>query len=162
MRSERVPLGRPHFVFTLTENGRESLPGHQLHLVAAVIEAVRDLSPADTQGRTGREVAALVFERFSARLVAQCRRVVTASDLDSRVEQTLEVLSVAGLEFELDRCEEGYLVRGGACPCTRLLTSAEACGHEAGVLSGLIGSEVVMVQAAGNHESPAYLVRAAL
>lgn len=158
MRSERLPLGRPHFVFTLTESGKESLPRHQLHLVMAVIDAILELTPEDTSGRDGKEVAALVFERLAEHLVARCRSVVTAPDLDRRLEQTIEVLSSSGLDFEIAACDEGYVVHGAGCPCMRLLSESEECVHEAGVLSGLIGAEVERMADEAAH-SRSYLVR---
>jgi predicted ArsR family transcriptional regulator len=159
MRSERVPLGRPHFVFRLTETGLESVPRHQMHLVATVIDAILELAPSDTEGHDGKEVAALVFDRLAEHLVAQCQGEVTASELNRRVEQAVEVLSEAGLDFDFAPCAEGYLVQGAGCPCMRLLTGSGECVHEAGVLSGLIGTEVERVESPEVVNSRAYLVR---
>ena len=160
MRSERVPLGRPHFVFRLTESGQEALPRHQMHLVVALLQSILALTPDDTRGRSGREVAPLVFDRLVDHLVADCRPVVTAPDLDRRVEQALEVLSDAGLEFDLATCDEGFIVQGGNCLCSRLLPGLGECGHELDVLAGLLGASVERMDGSESPKSAAYLVRA--
>ena len=159
MRSERVPLGRPHYVFQLTETGQEALPRHQMHLVVALLQAVLALTPEDTRDRTGREVAALVFDRLVEHLVAGCRSVVTAPNLDRRVEQALEVLSDAGLEFDLAPSDEGFVVQGGNCLCTRLLPGLGDCGHELDVLVGLLGASVERLHGPESPNSSVYLVR---
>jgi predicted ArsR family transcriptional regulator len=159
MRSERVPLGRPHFVFSLTSIGLDTVLGHQMHLVSAVLDTILDLTPADTTGKAGKQIAALVFDRLAEHLVVRCRGVVTAPDVDRRVEQAVEVLAVAGIDFELEPCEEGYRVQGAGCPCERLLHGAGECCHEAAVLSGLIGLEVERVEGGETEASRAYLVR---
>ncbi len=159
MRSERVPLGRPHFVFTLTETGLESVPGHQMHLVAAVIDAILELTPADTAGRSGKEIAALVFDRLAEHLVSRCQGGVTEPVLSRRIQQVVEVLSMAGVDFDLAPCDEGYMVQGAGCPCMRLLSGLGECVHEADVLSGLIGVEVERVESPEIVNSRSYLVR---
>ncbi len=159
MRSERVPLGRPHFVFSLTETGMESVPGHQMHLVSAVLEAILELTPQDTAGKSGKEIAPLVFDALAEHLVARCQGVVTAPELSRRVAQAIEVLSVAGVDFELEPCAEGYLVQGAGCPCARLLSSVAQCEHEADVLSGLLGVDVERIERTEAEDSRAYLVR---
>jgi len=159
MRSERVPLGRPHFVFTLTERGMEALPGHQMHLIAAVLDAILALTAAETEGKSGKEVAALVFDRMAEQVVSSCRPVVSALELDRRIEQAVEVLTEAGLGFEMASCDEGYVLQGGGCPCMRLLSGSGECGHEAGVLTGLIGVGVERLEAPEVTNSRSYLVR---
>ena len=159
MRSERVPLGRPHFVFTATERGLEALPGHQMHLIAAVLDAILTLTPADTESKSGKEVASLVFDRLAEHVVSRCRPVVTSPELARRVEQAVEVLADAGLDFEMATCEEGYVVQGGGCPCMRLLSGSGECVHEAGVLAGLIGVGVERMAAPEAANSRSYLVR---
>jgi predicted ArsR family transcriptional regulator len=159
MRSERVPLGRPHFVFTLTEAGLEALPRHQLHLIAAVLDTILALTPADTSGRSGKQIASMVFDRLAELLVSRCQPVVTSPELHRRLEQAVEVLVDAGLDFELTDCDEGYIVQGGVCPCVRLLSDARECVHEVDLLSELIGASVQPIEESESQRSHAYLVR---
>lgn len=159
MRSERVPLGRPHFVFRLTDAGMEALPRHQMHLIVALLQAVLVLTPEETTGKSGPEVAALVFDHLVEHLVSGCRSVVTAPDTNRRVHQALEVLSDAGLDFGISACDEGYVLEGGSCLCARFLSGESECTHELAVLAQLIGSPVERFKAAESAKSPAYLVR---
>lgn len=160
MRSERLPLGRPHFVFSLTDLGLEALPARQMYLVGAVLETILALTPVDTRGKDGMQVAVLVFDRLTERLVQQFRPVVTASELDRRVEQAVEVLATAGLEFEVAYREDGFVIRGGGCLCERLLSSGGGCSHEAGLLGGLIGAPVRRIEASEAGGARRYLVQA--
>jgi predicted ArsR family transcriptional regulator len=149
MRSERLPLGRPHFVFSLSARGLETLPGHQFHLVSAVLDTILTLTPADTAERAGRELAVLVFDRLADQIVWQCRPAITARTLPRRLEQALEVLREAGLDFEASQAEEGYVIEGAGCPCRRLLDGATGCPHEASLLSSLVGLPVERRDVAG-------------
>ena len=159
MRSERVPLGRPHFVFTLTEIGLEALPRHQMHLIAAVLDTILALTPADTLDKTGKDVAVLVFDRLAELVVSRCQPVVTSPELQRRLEQAVEVLADAGLTFELDACDEGYIVHGGVCPCVRFVSDARECLHEVDVLSCLVGAPVQALETGESARTHAYLVR---
>jgi len=159
MRSERLPLGRPHFVFTLSPAGREAQPGHHIHLVAAVLETILALTPADTDDRSGRQVAALVFDRMAGQLLSRSRPAVNAADLPGRLRQATDVLTGAGLEFALSAREEGYVVSGTGCPCTRLLSGSSECPHEPDVLSALAGVPVERLDSPERAGGRAYLVR---
>ena len=146
MRSERVPLGRPHFVFTLSEGGLDGLPGRQYRLVSAVLDTILALTPRDTRDRSGSDIAALVFDRLADQLLARCRPAVTATSIPDRLEQATEALGGAGLEFDVIAGEDGFIVTGAGCPCMRLISGIIECPHEARVLSGLIGVPVERVE----------------
>ena len=76
-----------------------------------------------------------------------------------RGDQAIEVLAVLGMDFESTRGAEGYLVRGGTCLCTRLLSGVVECHHEPEVLANLIGSAVERTAAVETGNTGAYLVR---
>jgi predicted ArsR family transcriptional regulator len=159
MRSERLPLGRPHFVFTLSEVGLEAQPGHHFHLVAAVLETILALAPKETAGRSGRQIAELVFDRLAEQLLLQCRPAVTAAGIPQRVQQAIEVLTAAGLDFEVSPREEGYVINGSGCPCTHLLSGMFECPHETEVLSALVGVPVERFEATDATTSRLLLLR---
>ena len=142
IRSERLPLGRPHFVFTLSDAGLEALPSHQFHFAYTALEQVLALTPEDTAGLSGKAIAVLVFDRLAEALLSQCQPAITAAGTARRIEQTLDVLIGAGIEFEFSARDEGYIISGPGCPCPRLLTGIDECPHEVEMLSALIGVPV--------------------
>lgn len=149
MRAERVPLGRPRFVFTISEDALEGLPGRQFRLVEAVLETILALTPRDTRSRSGREIAALVFDKLAARLLAECLPAVTATSPGERLAQGAKALSAAGLEFDVVTEGGGFVVKGLGCPCTRVLSGREECPHEARILSEMAGVPLRQVGASG-------------
>jgi predicted ArsR family transcriptional regulator len=142
IRSERLPLGRPHFVFTLSDAGLEVLPGHQFHFVYAALEQVLALTPEDTAGLSGKGIAVLVFDRLAEALLSQCQPAITAAGTPRRIEQALDLLIGAGVEFEFSVRDEACIISGPGCPCPRLLTGVAECPHETGMLSALLGVPV--------------------
>jgi predicted ArsR family transcriptional regulator len=152
MRSERLRLGRPHFVFTLSEEGLEGLPRSQFRFVAAVLETVLDLRPRDTRGRSGSQIAELVFDRLAHQLLKECTPAITGTSVAERLRQAVEALRAAGLDLDVSVQEDGYAVTGTGCPCSRLLSGSAECPHEARLLSGLVGAPLE------RREGPAPLV----
>jgi predicted ArsR family transcriptional regulator len=160
MRAVRRATGRPHFVFSLTAAGQDHLEAHHIRVTSRVVEELIALRPADTRGRSGREVASLVFERLAQRLAASCVPRVTARGLGERLQQALGALAEEGLAFEVTQQHDGYLLEGRGCPCRRIVDApGEACSHDQRLLSSLLEAEVEPANVDAATGGCAYLVR---
>jgi predicted ArsR family transcriptional regulator len=160
MRHVRRAAGRPHFVFTLTTAGHDALPHHHMRVTTGVIEELLALKPRDTKDKTGYELAYLVFDRMTGRLVKACKPSVTAEALPERLQQAVEALGSEGLEFHVSEHAGGYIVQGRGCPCRRIAgTPVEPCAHDQRLLSQLTGAHVDAIADPERPGVAAYLVR---
>lgn len=146
MRAERRPLGRPHFVFGLTDAGRDSLPEYQLRLALRVLQELLAFAPADTRHCSGRDIAVRVFDRLARRLAEECKPESEGSEPAQRLQRAIKALNHRGLSFELVTSDDGdFIVRGTGCPCQRLLSTEEndrGCSHDRSILGTLLETEV--------------------
>jgi predicted ArsR family transcriptional regulator len=160
MRHVRRAAGRPHFAFALTTAGHDALPHHHMRVTTGVIEELLALKPRDTKDKTGYELAYLVFDRLTGRLVRACKPRVTAATLQERLQQTIEALGDVGLEFQVTEHDSAYFVQGRGCPCRRLAgTPVEPCSHDQRLLSQLTGAQVDAIADPERPGIAAYLVR---
>jgi predicted ArsR family transcriptional regulator len=113
----RRATGRPHYVFRLTQAGRDLAPGHYVGVTELLLSELLALSAADTRGKDGAAVALLAFDRMTAALLRACEARVTAADLPDRLRQTVEALSVGGLMLDTEPRDGGYVVTVRDCPC---------------------------------------------
>jgi predicted ArsR family transcriptional regulator len=162
MRSERMPLGRPHFVFTLSEGALQDMPGRQFQLTTAVVDTILELKPRDTRGCSGSQIAALVLDRLAGQLLSHCRPAVTATQVPDRLQQAVDALASAGLDFQVSAAVDGYLVTGAGCPCTRLLTGRSECPHEVQVLTELVGLPLERTESPSARHHRSFLVRSSV
>jgi predicted ArsR family transcriptional regulator len=147
--SVRRPTGRPHYVFKLTQAGRDLAPGHYVGVTELLLSQLLALSPADTRDKDGAAVALLAFERMSASLLQDRERSVTASTLPDRLQQTVEALAAGGLMLETAPQPGGFMVTVRDCPC-RCAGSAQAavCQRSEAMLRSLLRCELRRDEAA--------------
>ncbi len=139
----RRATGRPHYVFTLTQAGRNLSPGHYIGSTVRVIGELLALRPADTRGKDGRGVALLTFERMTSSLLQACERRITASKLPERLRQAVEALADSGLVVEAAARRGGYLLKVRDCPCRWADSTREgACRQAEGLLSRLLRAPI--------------------
>jgi predicted ArsR family transcriptional regulator len=143
LQSVRRATGRPHYVFTLTQAGRNLLPGHYISITARMIRELLSLRPADTQGKDGRGVALLTFERMTSSLLQACERQVTAARLPERLRQAVDALAEGGLVVEAAAKRGGYLLKVRDCPCRWADSTREgACRQAESLLARLIKAPI--------------------
>src|SRR5688572_20820619 len=160
MRAVRRSAGRPHFAFTLTTAGHDALPHHHMRVTSGVIEELLALKARDTKDKTGYELAYLVYDRLTGRLVKTCKPQVTAEALPERLRQAVEALGREGLEFQVSEQDGAFVVQGRGCPCRRIAgTPVEPCAHDQRLLSLLTGGHVDAIADPERPGVAAYLVR---
>lgn len=157
--------GRPRYAFSITEAGADASPHHYIRLTQRLIEEIVTLSPQETEGCGGRELADLVFSKLADRLAAECGPRVGGGTLEERARSCVALLSEEGIDFEVDLHRAGtgapaqLRVLGRGCPCRRVAslghvraraagapeaapTQANDCAHDRRLLQLLLGARV--------------------
>ncbi len=158
----RRATGRPHYVFLLSESGEDLFPKHYVRITNRLIEEIVALTPEETTGRSGRELADVVFHKMAERLAQHIGARVHGLSLGERLETTLEALAEEGITFHVEREEGGYILVGHGCPCPRVADSyGQVCSHHRRLLSLLLDTEVTFLapESIGLNGYCAYRVR---
>ncbi len=141
---ERGGTGRPRHIFAITDSGSELFRQHYVRMTRRLLSEIVSLSTDETAGRSGAELADLIFAKMAERLAAEYRARVEGDTLAERVRSVAHLLSEEGLDFEVVEAPGGSSLLGRGCPCTRLLGEHDGvCDHDRVLLSRILGVEVV-------------------
>jgi DeoR family suf operon transcriptional repressor len=136
----RRSTGRPHYVFKLTQAGRDLAPGHYVGVTELLLSELLSLTRADTRGKDGTGVTLLAFERMNQALLRSCESRVTAPEMPERLDQTVEALAAGGMMLETEALQGGYVITVRDCPCHWAGSSREAlCKRSEALLGRLLG-----------------------
>jgi predicted ArsR family transcriptional regulator len=134
----RGRVGRPAFVYTLTERGQAAFPTNYAMLANLLLEELRTMAGAEALQRLLRRVSTRMAERYSDR--------VAGKTLLDRVKTTAEVLREHGCEVEL-RSENGeYFIEQCTCPYPEVARQHSAvCALEVGFVQQMTGADARLV-----------------
>ena len=139
----RGQTGRPRHLFSLTEAGADLFPHHYVRLTQRLLGEIVRLEASETAGRSGGDIAALVFEKMAERLATEYAPRVVGNTLEERVRSVVGLVADEGINFEVSLGEGGLRLLGRGCPCTRLGGGAAGtCDHDRVMLERLIGGRV--------------------
>ncbi|MPZ98193.1 MAG: helix-turn-helix domain-containing protein [Dehalococcoidia bacterium] len=143
----RGGTGRPKHIFHLTEAGAELFPHQYVRLTRRLVEAIAGLDGDETAGRSGTQIADLVFERMAQRVAREYAPRVSGDTLEARVRSMAALVAEEGLDFEVATVATGIQLLGRGCPCLRLVGGEEqharrACDHDRRMLEGVLGQPV--------------------
>lgn len=140
---ERGGTGRPRHIFAITDSGSELFRQHYVRMTRRLLNEIVSLSTDETAGRSGVELADLIFSRMAEHLAVEYRARVEGDTLVERVHSVARLLSEEGLDFEVAEAPDGARLLGRGCPCTRLLGEHDGtCDHDRLLLSRILGTEV--------------------
>ena len=161
----RGRTGRPRYAFSLTEAGADFFGHHYVRITRRLLHEIAALTPADTAGRDGSELAELVFRKLATRLAGEYAPRVQGVTLAERTRAAARLLEDEGFDFDV--VEDGGELRllGRGCPCRRLgqagngalstplpasdglpvrdgLPVSDSCDHDHELLETLIGGRI--------------------
>ncbi len=140
---ERQRLGRPHFVYTLTEKGEGSFHQHYDRIAMQLLDEVGRLDSAEIAGLSAEEKTALLFDKLADRFVARHRAQLDGLPLGQRVAAVAELLHAESGFAEWAATEHGFEIRDYNCFYRKLNGEDGApCRWHARVLRGLLGCPV--------------------
>jgi len=158
----RRKTGRPHYLFSMSEAGEDLFPKHYVRITNRLLEEIVALSTEETAGRSGGELADLVFGKMAKRLAQRIAPHLHGSTLAERLPEATQALAEEGILFDLEQRDGGYLLVGHGCPCPRVAEQkGHVCAHDQRLLSLLLSADVTSVEPAvvGQEGSCAYQVR---
>jgi len=159
---KRRDVGRPHYVFALTDAGDDLFPRSYVRLTNRMIEELVLLRRDDTKGKNGVALAEVLFEKMADRVADTYAGQISGKSLPDRLNEVTKILAGEGMFFEWRKADSGYLLLGQGCPCPRIADiHSEVCVHDQRLLSRLLDAQVEpMTTGRENEESIcAYLVR---
>lgn len=140
---ERQRLGRPHFIYSLTEKGDESFPKRYDRIAKQLILEVSRLDSSEIAGLSADEKAALLFEKLACRFVERHLPRLRLLLPAQRVAAVAEILQAEGGFAEWEHTNDGYEIRDYNCLYRRLNgDDGEPCRWHQRVLSNLLGCPV--------------------
>ncbi len=116
VRAERHGVGRPSYVFYLTEAGEERTPAGYSRLFARLYEGLSSLDERDVRGRDGSQVLHSVLEMAAEQVAQQYEDEVATGSLESRVANTSTALRGEGIVDGWSKEADGYHLTNSACP----------------------------------------------
>ncbi|MCC6237379.1 MAG: winged helix-turn-helix transcriptional regulator [Dehalococcoidia bacterium] len=150
--------GRPRHVFFLTEAGADLFPHHYVRLTHRLLDEILSLDTRETEGRDGRALAGLVFDRMADRLALEYASRLRGGTLEDRARRAAALLAEEGIDFEVIPAREAGSdgavdLVGRGCPCLRVTERTEAppptthaasagCEHDRRLLERLLGVRV--------------------
>jgi predicted ArsR family transcriptional regulator len=144
VRSVKQAMGRPHYVYCLTERARERLSTGYPKLMERLIEQAAAL-----ESPTGEEVPLLdaLFAGISDRLVADHRPEIQGPTIQDRVESLTSALREEGILQEWSKRDDGYHLYNASCPYHRAAqaSSGRCCDSERRAIALLLDADVEQV-----------------
>lgn len=147
----RGGTGRPRYAFSITEAGAELFPHHYVRLTRRLVDEIVALAPDETAGRSGSQLAHLIFEKMADRLAHEYAPRVEGSTVEARVRSAAGLLAVDGFDYEVAPATDGVRLFGRGCPCSRFealgAVTAGAREHDRRLLERVIGAPVAPLAA---------------
>lgn len=159
---KRRDIGRPHYVFSLTEHGEDLFPRSYIRLTNRIIDELVGLRSEDTNGKSGVDLAEVIFEKMADRVAETYAGRISGRTLKERVEEVIAILASEGIVFDARKAKDGYLLLGHGCPCPRIADEhSEVCAHDQRLLARLLRAQVQPVGVSKEDEASrcAYLVK---
>ena len=141
----RGGTGRPRHTFSLTEAGADVFPHHYVRMTQRLLGEIVALGEEETAGRSGTQIAGVVFDRMASRIIAEYGQRVHGATVAERARSAARLIAEEGLDFEVMDTPEGMHFLGRGCLCTRVGETPAAlhpCEHDRRMLEALIGAPV--------------------
>ena len=119
VRAERHGVGRPTFVYNLTEEAEELTAEGYSRLLSRLYQGLHSLDERQVQGRDGAQVLRTTFEAVAEQVVREHKAEVAADSLEGRVAETSDALAQEGIVDSWAKRQDGYHLTNSACPYRR-------------------------------------------
>ncbi len=135
----RKKTGRPEYSFSLTEEGHEFLPKHYNRLLSSLLRELGQLSPKETQGKGGKDVLRIAFQRMAQQLIEDRRADIDGMSLQERLEILRGVLESQGFVPEAEYINGTVTINLLNCPFRYVAMGNQAvCQYDDSLISGIL------------------------
>jgi predicted ArsR family transcriptional regulator len=143
VRIQRNDVGRPSYVYRLTERAEE-MAAHYPRLVDRMFRRIA-LLPAD-QASTGQRLMSQVFDGVAEDIAGVYRLQVTGATVGERVAETSAALKDEGIVDHWRKDDDGFHLMNTSCPYRKAAESSDApCHADHRVVEMLVGAPVEQV-----------------
>ena len=135
----REGVGRPYYVYSLTPHAHDLFYKDYGDLARLLLEEVSEIQ--------GPDALQDVLDRVGVRLAEKYRAQVPGQDLAERVDAWAELLDQRGVTVEIEKTDEGIVLREYGCPYQNIAMENRAvCEMERQVMVRLLDSGVRLTQ----------------
>ncbi len=128
---ERHGVGRPHRMYSLTENGHEQFPTRYIRLTVRLLEQLKE-SASPSFIRT-------LFTQMAKDMAADYLAKTQHYSLQERLELVQQILSREGFSVEIEKQGDDYLIRETSCPYYHVgQNHPEVCSMDQTLISTLL------------------------
>lgn len=132
--SIRRKVGRPYYVYSLSEKGQELFPKRYVRLTSRLLDEMK--------GRFPEHVISEIFEGIVDTLLCEHRGEFESLTLEQRLDYLVQMLSEEGFLSTWERTAEGYRLTEYSCPYLSIgSTHAEVCNFDKRLMSGVLQLE---------------------
>ncbi len=143
VRLQRHDVGRPSYVYSLTERAEEQ-SGHYPRLVNRMFRRFAAM-PVEEAG-TGEQVLEQVLSGVAEDVASAYRPMVTGTTVAERVAETSEALKGEGIVDHWRKEADGYHLMNTACPYRKAAEASDApCHADRRTVELLVGAPVAQV-----------------
>lgn len=123
-RAEKQEIGRPYFLYSLTEKGHETFPNQYKQLPIELLNDVEELF--------GKEAVGELLKLKTMREQQEIKGELTEEDFDSSISKVLQYMKEKGYLLEYEKTEQGdYEIKTFNCPIYKVATKYnEICHNE--------------------------------
>jgi predicted ArsR family transcriptional regulator len=134
--SVRRKVGRPYYVYSLSERGQELFPKRYVRLTSRLLDEMKGRLPAD--------VINDIFEGVVNTVLEEHRGEFEHLSLEGRLDYLVSLLSEEGFLSTWERTENGYRLVEYSCPYLSIgNTHGEVCGFDRQLMSGILQLNVI-------------------
>lgn len=155
-RLVRQPMGRPVYVYSLTQKAHDLFPKHYAELS---IDFLRDIEQLD-----GPEKVQKLFQLRSQRLIQEYKEKMDGLELEERIKLLTELQNRKGYMAEWEKVADGhYIFRENNCPISDVAREfSMACSCELEFLQEVMSPAEVECDHAGAKDGHqcTYIIRA--
>jgi DeoR family suf operon transcriptional repressor len=133
--SIRRKVGRPYYVYSLSERGQELFPKRYVRLTSRLLDEMK--------GRLPEEVINEIFEGVVNTVLEDHRGEFEHLPLEQRLDYLVKLLSDEGFLSTWEKTPNGYRLVEYSCPYLSIgSTHAEVCNFDKQLMSGVLQLQV--------------------
>lgn len=133
--SIRRKVGRPYYVYSLSERGQELFPKRYVRLTSRLLDEMKDRLP--------EQVIAEIFGGVVDTVLREHRGEFEHLTLEQRLDYLVRLLSEEGFLSTWERTADGYRLVEYSCPYLSIgSTHGEVCNFDKQLMSGVLQLEV--------------------
>jgi predicted ArsR family transcriptional regulator len=134
VRSVRRKVGRPYYVYTLSERGNELFPQRYVHLSSRLLDELKARYP--------QEMVAELFHNVVESIVDEHRDHFESLSFEDRLDYLVKLLAQEGFLASWEHTESGYSLTEYSCPYFSIgQKHVEVCVLDRQIIQLVLGTE---------------------